>query len=67
MKDKIYNAIVAGFAADALSLGVHWVYDTAQIKEKYGRLDKMAAPELAAYHQPKSAGEFTHYGDQMTV
>ena len=67
MKRKINNAVLAAFTADALSLGVHWVYDTSQIRQKYGRLDKMVAPQLAEYHLPKQAGEFTHYGDQMMV
>ncbi len=67
MKSKINNAVLAAFTADALSLGVHWVYDTSQIKQKYGRLDKMVTPQLAEYHLPRQAGEFTHYGDQMMV
>lgn len=67
MKNKVKNAIWASFTADALSLGVHWVYDTDQIKEKYGRLEHMVRPELVAYHENKNKGEFTHYGDQMMV
>jgi len=31
MNQNIKDAIIASFAADALSLGVHWVYDTAAI------------------------------------
>lgn len=66
-KKIVHNAIMASFVADALSLGVHWVYNVKQIQEKYGRLDRIVAPELAVYHQLKNAGEFTHYGDQMMV
>ena len=67
MNPKIKDAIVASFAADALSLGVHWVYDTSDIDLKYGRLETMVKPELAPYHKSKQKGEFTHYGDQMMV
>ena len=56
---------MAAFTADALALGAHWVYDIAQIKDKYGRLDYMAAPEIAPFHKGKEKGDFTHYGDQM--
>jgi len=67
MEDEIKTAIMASFVADALSLGVHWVYDRAQIKDKYGRLEEMTDPVIAPYHKGKSKGEFTHYGDQMLV
>ena len=67
MEQKIKNAIKAAFVADALSLGVHWEYDVARIKEKFVRVEHMTAPELVPYHKGKRAGEFTHYGDQMLV
>lgn len=63
----IHQAIMASFAADALALCVHWVYDTAAIEEKYQRLESMKAPELVAYHKGKKKGAFTHYGDQSLV
>lgn len=58
---------MAAFIADALSLGVHWVYDTSDIDKKYGRLDRMVKPELVPYHSSRQKGGFTHYGDQMLV
>lgn len=67
MSPNIKDAIVAAFVADALSLGVHWVYDTTDIDKKYVRLESMVKPELAPYHKPKQKGELTHYGDQMMV
>ncbi|MCG8566531.1 MAG: ADP-ribosylglycohydrolase family protein [Desulfobacterales bacterium] len=67
MEEKIRASIMAGFVADALSLGVHWVYDTKAIQNRYGRLTEMTSPELADYHQGKAKGEFTHYGDQALV
>jgi len=65
MDKKVKDAIMASFIADALSLGVHWVYNTSEIEKKYGRLEQMVKPELAPYHNFKAKGEFTHYGDQM--
>ena len=67
MNQKNKDAVLASFVADALSLGVHWVYDTTEIDKKYGRLDEIVKPELAPYHKGKEKGEFTHYGDQMMV
>ena len=67
MNPKVKEAVIASFAADALSLGVHWVYDVSEIDKKYGRLASMVKPELAPYHAVRQKGEFTHYGDQMMV
>jgi len=58
---------MAAFAADTLALGVHWVYDVSRIKERYGRLDHLTAPEIAPFHKNRQKGDFTHYGDQMRV
>jgi len=59
--------VLASFAADALALGVHWIYDTARIKEQYGRVAEFIAPGQESYHAGKKRGEFTHYGDQALV
>jgi ADP-ribosylglycohydrolase len=64
---KLHAGVLAAFAADALALGVHWVYDAARIKEQYGRLDHLTAPEIAPFHKNRQKGDFTHYGDQMQV
>jgi ADP-ribosylglycohydrolase len=61
------TAILAAFVADSLALGVHWVYDTDAIAARYGRVTTLLAPELAAYHRGKQAGDLTHYGDQMLL
>jgi ADP-ribosylglycohydrolase len=67
MNSKIKEAVMASFVADALSLGVHWVYNTSDIDKRYGRLDAMVKPEMVPYHKARDKGEFTHYGDQMMV
>ncbi len=57
----------ASFAADALALGGHWVYNAGVIAKKFGRLDSMQDPLGKTYHSTKKAGDFTHYGDQTMV
>jgi ADP-ribosylglycohydrolase len=59
-------AVLGAFVADALSLGVHWVYNTGVIDKKFGRLEHYQDP-LTSYHKGKRAGDFTHYGDQTMV
>ena len=67
IRSTVKDAVITSFVADALALGVHWVYDGNAIVEKYGRLEKMIAPTLAPYHAGKKKGAFTHYGDQALV
>jgi ADP-ribosylglycohydrolase len=67
MKEKIKAMVLASFAADALSLGVHWIYNTHVIDKKYGRVEHFLKPQYPTYHPNKDKGEFTHYGDQTMV
>ncbi len=59
--------LLASFTGDALSLGVHWIYNTNVIDKKYGRVTDMLAPRLASFHRGKTEGDFTHYGDQALL
>ena len=67
MKDNARAAVTASFAADSLALGAHWIYETDQIEEKIGRVDRLLAPPDGGFHAGKNAGDFTHYGDQTLV
>lgn len=67
MDDKRQGMLWAAFAADALALGAHWIYDPKAIRERFGRLERYVTPGPNSYHPGKSAGDFTHYGDQMLV
>lgn len=67
MKDKTKAMVLASFAADALALGVHWIYSTRKLAEGYGRIEHFLKPEPDSYHRNKDIGEFTHYGDQAFV
>ncbi len=67
MSDHAKSMVLASFIGDALSLGVHWIYNTNVIDKKYGRVTDMMAPKLASFHHGKGKGEFTHYGDQTLL
>ena len=67
MPDNKKAMVMASFVADALSLGVHWVYNTNVIIKKLGRVETFLEPKIASYHRGKPAGAFTHYGDQMLL
>ena len=67
MGDNAKAMILASFAADALSLGVHWIYNTNVIDKKWGRVEEYIKPERPTYHPTKDLGEFTHYGDQTLL
>jgi len=67
MHDKAQAMVLASFAADALALGVHWIYNTNVIDKKWGRVENYIKPERPTYHPTKALGEFTHYGDQTLV
>ena len=67
MNDKAQGMVLASFAADALSMGVHWIYNTNVIDKKWGRIENYIKPERPTYHPTKDLGDFTHYGDQTMV
>jgi ADP-ribosylglycohydrolase len=58
------DLLLPAFAADALCLGPHWIYDAAEIRRLYASgLNRYDAPH-SKYHPGKRAGDLTHYGDQ---
>jgi len=67
MNDRAKAMVLASFAADALALGVHWIYNTNVIDKKWGRVEEYIKPERPTFHPSKGLGEFTHYGDQTLV
>ncbi len=64
MENRIENAIMGALVADSYALGVHWIYDTAQLDEMRYDWGALHAP-IAPWHEGKRKGDFTHYGDQM--
>ena len=67
MDEKIKAAVLASLVGDALSLGVHWEYNPEHILKTHGRVNTFLAPKPGSYHGGKSAGDFTHMGDQTMV
>ncbi|MEM0964530.1 MAG: ADP-ribosylglycohydrolase family protein [Verrucomicrobiota bacterium] len=63
-RDKRAGLLFGSFAADALSLGVHWIYDTDELEGKFGYVDQFYAPGKDSYHPNKEAGAQSHVGDQ---
>ncbi len=64
LKDKM---LYSAFIGDALSLGVHWIYSSKTIIDKYGLITEYIDPSKSQYHNNKLKGEQTHYGDQMLI
>lgn len=60
-------AVLTSFAADALALGAHWIYDPGRIRSEFGRIENLTDPRPPTYHPHRRRGEFTHYGDQALV
>ncbi|MBD5778838.1 ADP-ribosylglycohydrolase family protein [Pelagicoccus sp. NFK12] len=61
------DVVLAAFAADAYSLGPHWIYDTDEIDELYPNGVTTLDLPRSEYHPGKGKGDLTHYGDQMLV
>jgi ADP-ribosylglycohydrolase len=59
--------VLASFAADALALGAHWIYDPQQIDQRFGRVSDFLNPSHPTYHPTKQRGDLTHYGDQTLL
>lgn len=59
---NIQNAIDFALIADSYSLGSHWIYDKNELENLEINWDKLNAPQ-ATWHEGKSKGDFTHYGD----
>jgi len=44
LKNKQSGLLFGSYCADALSLGVHWIYDSQELAKKYGRVTEYKAP-----------------------
>jgi hypothetical protein len=66
-KDKAM--VPASFAADSLTLGAHWIYDSGIIGTKTKRTDRMMDPLAGSCHEGKKKGGFPppHSDDQALV
>ena len=53
MTTSAQAAVLVSLAADALSLGAHWFYDTAEIDRRFGRVEGLLAPPPDSFHAPE--------------
>ena len=60
---KIKDLVLSSLVADSYCLGTHWIYDENQLINNDINWEELNAP-MAIWHKGKSAGDFTHYGDQ---
>jgi len=69
LANRLKDAVRASFAADAVVLPIHWVYDETKIAGLVnGKLSALLEPnQLNQYHEAIKKGGFTHYGDQELV
>ena len=64
LTNKQSGLLFGSYCADALSLGVHWIYDANELAQKHGRVTHYKAPGADSYHPHKQAGDQGHVGDQ---
>ncbi|MDA8989155.1 ADP-ribosylglycohydrolase family protein [Opitutales bacterium] len=64
LKNKKSGLLFGSYCADALSLGVHWIYDSQELVKNHGRVTEYKAPGSDSYHPHKQAGDQGHVGDQ---
>lgn len=64
LRSRRAGLLYGSFIAEALSLGVHWNYDPADIARMHGLVTEFMAPGANSYHPHKQAGEQGHVGDQ---
>jgi ADP-ribosylglycohydrolase len=62
---QLNGMIYGALAADSLSLGSHWVYNTNAISKRLGVPDTLTDPIVKSFHPTRKRGEFSHYGDQL--
>ena len=64
LTNKQSGLLFGSYCADALSLGVHWIYDANELAQEHGRITHYKAPGTESYHPHKQAGDQGHVGDQ---
>jgi ADP-ribosylglycohydrolase len=67
IRERYIGLLYASFAADSFALAPHWIYDQAEIAQRFGRVTQLYPPDENEYHQGKALGDQTHYGDQALL
>jgi ADP-ribosyl-[dinitrogen reductase] hydrolase len=62
--ERISGAVWGQFVGDAFCLGTHWIYDLAELENRFpGGPRGFEEPAAGHYHFGKKPGDLTHYGD----
>ncbi|MBW0145908.1 ADP-ribosylglycohydrolase family protein [Marinobacter arenosus] len=72
---RIVSAIAGGWVADAASLGLHWLYNSARITDVGGEAPEFLPPRAEYFegvfgyfaHEGKTPGDVSHYGAATKV
>lgn len=59
--------LIGALVADSLALAPHWIYDPAEIQQRFGRVSALLEPEPGSYHHGQPKGGQTHLGHQTLV
>lgn len=62
--EQLKGCLFGSFIGDAISLGVHWIYDADKIQKLHGRIADYVDPSDNRYHAKRKRGDLSHYGDQ---
>src|SRR6201987_6195959 len=63
-EDRLQGAVWGQFVGDATALGAHWIYDLSELSARFpGCVFGFEAPATGDYHESKTPGDLTHYGD----
>ncbi|HCY57804.1 MAG TPA: ADP-ribosylglycohydrolase family protein [Opitutae bacterium] len=63
LQNRLKGMVLGQFIGDAVSLGVHWIYNTKDIESAYpDGLLGFEVPAEGHYHAGKQSGDPTHYG-----
>ena len=73
--DRRWAMILGAFVADAASMGTHWIYDQARLRDISTETPEFQGPDAAHYkdvrgyfaHPDRASGEMSQYGAQMLV
>lgn len=66
MNEQRRGCLIGSFFGDALALGLHWIYDAAELA-KLEPPSTFLDPRPDSYHPKKRAGDQSHTGDQAVT
>jgi len=69
LRERAYNALTGLFAGDAAALGLHWIYDQADILSRIGdgKPEFLDPKTHSKWHREVVLGDLSHHGDDARV